>query len=123
MKLNTNIEFEGTLAELAEFMEATFKNHDKIVFTAKLNNIVKPAKVESLLDDIIKVVAPSGFTTEAAESSCRRALRESLPTIVGFVESNAKINAIKELRAATNCGLREAKDAVEEVVARYVGNA
>jgi hypothetical protein len=33
--------------------------------------------------------------------------------IVGYIKSNEKINAIKALRTASFCGLREAKDAVE----------
>lgn len=33
--------------------------------------------------------------------------------IVGYVKANEKINAIKHLRTAAFCGLREAKDAVE----------
>lgn len=36
------------------------------------------------------------------------------PTML-FVRAGQKINAIKELRAATECGLKAAKDAVEAV--------
>lgn len=35
--------------------------------------------------------------------------------IVGYIKSNEKINAIKALRTASFCGLREAKDAVESL--------
>ena len=36
------------------------------------------------------------------------------PTVLNFVAENKKIAAVKELRAAANCGIREAKDAVED---------
>jgi ribosomal protein L7/L12 len=36
------------------------------------------------------------------------------PVIIDFLVETRKINAIKELRAVTLCGLKEAKDAVED---------
>ena len=42
------------------------------------------------------------------------------PTIINFMQDGKKIHAIKELRQITGCGLREAKDAVEDYrVYRY----
>lgn len=35
-------------------------------------------------------------------------------TVKGLVETGRKIDAIRELRTQTGCGLKEAKDAVEE---------
>lgn len=36
------------------------------------------------------------------------------PSVVRALQEGKKINAIKELRAVTNCGLKEAKDAIED---------
>jgi ribosomal protein L7/L12 len=38
----------------------------------------------------------------------------STPSVMEWVRSDKKIHAIKELRAATGCGLKEAKEAVED---------
>ncbi len=36
------------------------------------------------------------------------------PEVIAFLNAGKKINAIKELRSITLCGLKEAKDAVED---------
>lgn len=43
------------------------------------------------------------------------------PEVMGYMKEVKKINAIKELRLIASCGLKEAKDAVEDVrVSRMV---
>jgi len=39
--------------------------------------------------------------------------------VKSLAKANRKIDAIKELRTATGCGLKEAKDAVEEYMEKY----
>jgi len=41
------------------------------------------------------------------------------PEVMNEIATGRKINAIKELRGATGCGLKEAKDAVEAIWDEY----
>lgn len=46
-------------------------------------------------------------------------LAESLPQVTNELKAGRKIQAIKELRAASKAGLKEAKDAVDALEARW----
>lgn len=48
-------------------------------------------------------------------------LAESLPQVTNELKAGRKIQAIKELRAASKAGLKEAKDAIDALEARWAG--
>lgn len=69
------------------------------------------AEVLDLTDALLPFVDEKPLVLADPESLGTHAL--GLPDVVYAATCDRKIMAIKELRAATNCGLKEAKDAIE----------
>jgi ribosomal protein L7/L12 len=68
-----------------------------------------PFQVLNLVDALLPLVTP--VVNSDPESLGAHAL--TLPKVVEAAAADKKIVAIKELRFATKCGLKEAKDAIE----------
>jgi ribosomal protein L7/L12 len=68
-----------------------------------------PFQVLNLVDALLPLVTP--VVNSDPESLGAHAL--TLPLVVEAAKADLKIQAIKHLRAATKCGLKEAKDAIE----------
>lgn len=71
--------------------------------------------------DAVLAVVPTYSAPAAAAPSTTYHGHESYvevalnnPVVLGYLVASRKINAIKALRTATGCGLRDAKDAVED---------
>jgi ribosomal protein L7/L12 len=69
-----------------------------------------PFQVLNIVDAVIDFTAPPLVLADP-ESLGAHAL--TLLRVVDAAQRDRKIEAIKELRTATSCGLKEAKDAVE----------
>ena len=57
--------------------------------------------------------APAGFTAPAAAAPAAAAAAQTEFTVILAAAGDKKINVIKEVRAITSLGLKEAKDLVE----------
>lgn len=108
MKAGVSVEFEGTFAELAAYLEATFKDPGSLAL--KVTGCVGTGR-DPNEDSLVNAIARH---TSAAWA--KDAIVAALPSIVGYCQANRKIEAIKAMRNATSCGLKEAKEAVEQIV-------
>lgn len=98
------IHFEGTLPELIEWMQATFVNPDGIKIRGSLHPAVPKAPEN-----------PAILHMRAQYN--REITIATINEVIDLLRNgNQKIQAIKLVRAATNLGLKEAKDFVESGV-------
>lgn len=100
--------FDGTLTEFIEFVRDTFKDTDRI----KLDSSIVALVHNKLTPDEMVVERLMAHMTGTPPGAKVKALA-ALPDIRSCVSSGHKIQAIKALREATGCGLKEAKDAIE----------
>ena len=114
MSSKITFEYEGNLAGLIEFMEARFKEPNE--FTFKIHGDQKFEADETPKDRLIKAVL---FRLNKP-SSYAPALNGNLHVLLTAIKGNLKIQAIKDLRNITDCGLKEAKDAVENELTAYI---
>lgn len=99
----SNAHFKSTAHTLAGYLDSAGISYDVY---ALLN----------LTDSLIGLsfIDPSIPTPESMHDA--RVLRAvQSPDVMGHLWDNKKISAIKELRLLANCGLKEAKDAVEDI--------
>lgn len=109
------VEYAGNLQGLVEFLEANFKDPSTLTLNVTAAHEVKRGKtaLETLADECLRSM--SGTTPNAREE-----LLKSFPEALEAIRGGAKIQAIKILRTATNCGIREAKDAVDGPIQVYI---
>lgn len=106
------INFEGTIPELIEWMQTTFVNPNAI----RIRGSIHPVAPEYPGNSAIRYMAAQ-YNREISAT----AMQEVLDLLRGEHPTGGKIQAIKAVRAATNLGLKEAKDFVEsEIVQQLV---
>lgn len=110
MSATLTFKYEGNLQGLIETLEATFKDPSNfrlsVSFSTESNS--KPTPQEALVSKILKMPGAMLYTKDR--------LTELMPEIIKAVKGGQKIHAIKLVREATECGLKEAKDAVEQII-------
>jgi ribosomal protein L7/L12 len=81
------------------------------------SNLISPQDYERMKAEILEgTFRPTSTATSTLQST---GLSENATAqIISFLKANQKINAIKVYRQETNVGLKEAKDAVEELERR-----
>lgn len=73
--------------------------------------------IESVLPELTRIAAENETMRQSVrydthEHRVLAAIRSE--TVLAYMQEGKKINAIKELRAVASCGLKEAKDAIED---------
>ena len=63
------------------------------------------------------IFSSAKYRVKRVESSIERVARENLE-IRAFIQNDNRINAVKELMAATGCSLKDAKDTIERIYPR-----
>lgn len=98
----SNDHFKATARTLASHLDTAGISYD----VYSLLNLTDALVGQSFIDPSIPT---------PAQSHDERVLRAvQSETVMRHMHDNKKINAIKELRLLTSCGLKEAKDAVED---------
>jgi ribosomal protein L7/L12 len=113
------VEYEGNLAGLIEFLETNFKDPNALSLMVKASCSHKPIQtpLEKLAIQVCSMVHSSAAGgTQRDEPSPVGAL----PSILEYCKANRRIEGIKVIRAVTNCGLKEAKDAMEGPITDFV---
>lgn len=122
MKTDINIKFEGTYTEFVEWMAETFKDPASLYLRVGVGSKeTVTAKTPSTEPESgLPLSVKNAYVTLAGESwhgLSQIALenRENqLVTLCKVREKGNKIETIKLVRQYTNCGLKEAKDFVEQ---------
>ena len=86
---------------------------NKIIDDLSSLTVVEAAELSKQLEEKWGVTATTAVAAPAAASDAEQAEEKSEFTIVLAAAGDKKINVIKEIRAVTSLGLKEAKDLVE----------
>jgi large subunit ribosomal protein L7/L12 len=90
-------------------------NLDEIVEKLSALTVMEAAKLSKMLEESWGVSAAAPVAVAAAAAAPAAAAEEQTEFTVVLTDAGAtKINVIKEVRAITGLGLKEAKDLVEE---------
>lgn len=120
MSAKITIEFSGSLQEFIGFVENTFK--DPVMLTVHASaeyDAVKNQTATKLYDLAVSLYKAcfrydlTGQDLAIRDNIQFLNLLNAMPEIIRHVKAGNKINAIKDVRQAVNCGLKEAKDAIE----------
>lgn len=112
------VEFTGNVTNLMSFLEATFKDPNGLTLNVSAVLTAKAGKTpeEALVDECLKRMT-------GCMPTAREEFLKALPEIIEAAKDpNGMIKAIKAIRTATGCGLKEGKDAVEGPVRDYLNN-
>ena len=86
---------------------------NKIIEDLSVLTVVEAAELSKQLEEKWGVTAATAVAAPATASDAEQAEEKSEFTIVLAAAGDKKINVIKEIRAVTSLGLKEAKDLVE----------
>ena len=114
MHTKLEVEYEGNLPGLIEFLESTFKEPNALVLKVSVTATKGPSPREALVRELLSTWKRSD------EPRVEAAFLAHLDTIFAHMKADQKINAIKQVREVTGTGLKEAKDAVEGPLASYL---
>jgi large subunit ribosomal protein L7/L12 len=89
-------------------------NLDEIVENLSALTVMEAAKLSKMLEESWGVSAAAPVAVAAAAAPVAAAEEQTEFTVVLTEAGATKINVIKEVRAITGLGLKEAKDLVEE---------
>ncbi len=90
-------------------------NLDKIVETLSALTVIEAAELSKMLEEKwgVSAAAPVAVAAVAGGAAAAPAEEQTEFTLVLAAAGDKKIDVIKEVRAITNLGLKEAKDLVE----------
>jgi large subunit ribosomal protein L7/L12 len=90
-------------------------NLDQIVETLSSLSVIEAAQLSKLLEEKwgVSAAAPVAVAAAAAAAPAAAAVEQTEFNVVLAAAGEKKINVIKEVRAITGLGLKEAKDLVE----------
>jgi len=90
-------------------------NLEKIVEELSSLTVIEAAELSKLLEEKwgVSAAAPVAVAAAAAPAAAEAAVEQTEFTVILAAIGDKKINVIKEVRAITGLGLKEAKDLVE----------